>query len=63
MAIDCHVLEMPGDNAAWAEQLRADLSAEGVSQHWLPGIQGALGAARALASAAPMASRSSFARS
>lgn len=47
MAIDCHVLEMPGDNAAWAEQLRADLSAEGVSQHWLPGIQGALGAARA----------------
>lgn len=45
--IDCHVLHMPADNPAWADELRADLAAEPVHQHWLPGIAGAFGAARA----------------
>jgi len=45
--IDCHVLTMPADNPAWAQELRADLDAEPVNQHWLPGIPGEFGAARA----------------
>ena len=45
--IDCHVLTMPGDNKHWAQQLREDLETEPVHQHWLPGIAGQFGAARA----------------
>ena len=45
--IDCHVLTMPDDRADWAAQLRADLDAEPVHQHWLPGIEGRFGMARA----------------
>ena len=47
MLIDCHVLTMQGDNAAWRDELRRDLDAEPVRQHWLPGIAGELGRARA----------------
>ncbi|RYF53099.1 MAG: hypothetical protein EOO27_27010 [Comamonadaceae bacterium] len=45
--IDCHVLTMPSHNQVWADQLRADLDREAVNQHWLPGIDGQLGAALA----------------
>lgn len=47
MQIDCHVLTLPGDNPAWRDELRRDLDAEPVHQHWLPGIAGELGRARA----------------
>lgn len=46
-AIDCHVLHMPADSPAWASELRSDLQSEPVNQHWLPGIPGAFGKARA----------------
>ena len=45
--IDCHVLTLPGDNPQWAADLRRDLDGEPVQQHWLPGIQGQFGRARA----------------
>lgn len=45
--IDCHILTMPSHSAAWADELRADLAREPVNQHWLPGIDGQLGAALA----------------
>ena len=37
---------MPGDNPAWAEELRADLDGQPVNQYWLPGIPGHVGRAR-----------------
>lgn len=45
--IDCHVLTLPRARADWAAQLRADLNAEPVNQHWLAGIEGRFGLARA----------------
>lgn len=45
--VDCHVLTMPADNAEWAAALRRDLDGEPVNQHWLAGIPGQLGQARA----------------
>ena len=45
--VDCHVLTMPADNAEWAAALRRDLDGEPVKQHWLAGIPGQLGQARA----------------
>ena len=47
MDIDCHILTLAGDNPDWAQELRNDLDAEPVTQHWLPGIKGEFGAARA----------------
>ena len=44
--IDCHVLTIPGCNQGWADELRADLDAQPVNQHWLPGIVGHAGRAR-----------------
>ena len=46
--IDCHVLTMPQMNADWAADLRRDLDASPVNQHWRQGITDQLGAARAL---------------
>ena len=45
--IDCHVLETPEGRPDWAAQLRTDLDAEPVNQHWLAGVDGRFGAARA----------------
>lgn len=45
--IDVHVLTMPHDRPDWSEQLRADLAAAPVRQHWLPGLRDDMGAARA----------------
>lgn len=45
--IDCHVLTMPTDNVSWSLQLRSDLDTEPVNQHWLAGIPGEFGQARA----------------
>jgi len=47
LPIDVHILTMPSDRADWSAALRADLDAEGVHQHWLPGIAGEHAAARA----------------
>ncbi|PAT41226.1 hypothetical protein CK623_03015 [Vandammella animalimorsus] len=45
-SIDIHVLQLPGERADWAAELRADLDAQGgLAQHWLPGRIGAQGAA------------------
>lgn len=44
--IDCHVLTLPRFDPAWVEELRGDLDREPVNQHWLPGIDGDLAAAR-----------------
>jgi hypothetical protein len=45
--IDCHVLTLPRFPAQWVDEMRGDLDAEPVNQHWLPGIDGRLGEARA----------------
>ena len=45
--IDCHVLTLPRFEARWLAELRQDLYAEPVNQHWMEGIDGDLGAARA----------------
>lgn len=45
--IDCHVLTLPRFDPRWVEELRKDLYSEPVNQHWLPGIDGRLGEARA----------------
>ncbi len=45
--IDCHVLTLPRFDAQWVADLRIDLDREPVNQHWLPGIDGRLGDARA----------------
>ena len=45
--IDCHVLTLPRFDARWINELRQDLDAEPVNQHWMEGIDGDLGAARA----------------
>ncbi|WP_123812210.1 hypothetical protein [Ottowia oryzae] len=45
--IDCHVLTLPGDNPAWRAELERDLAAQPVCQHWIAGIPGQIGAARA----------------
>ncbi|MBW0170743.1 MAG: hypothetical protein KXJ61_11005 [Hydrogenophaga sp.] len=45
--VDCHVLTLPRFPAAWVEEVRRDLDAEPVNQHWLAGIDGDLAAARA----------------
>ncbi len=45
--IDCHVLTLPRFDPRWVEELRSDLDREPVNQHWLPGIDGRLGDARA----------------
>lgn len=45
--IDCHVLTLPRFDPQWVEELRKDLDGEPVNQHWLPGIDGRLGEARA----------------
>lgn len=44
--IDCHVLTLPRFDPAWVAEMRADLDAEPVNQHWLPGIDGDLAASR-----------------
>ncbi len=44
--IDCHILTLPRFDPSWVEELRGDLSAEPVNQHWIPGIDGDLAAAR-----------------
>ena len=46
--IDCHILTMPQMNPDWVAELRRDLDAAPVNQHWLPGIADQLGAARAI---------------
>lgn len=51
-AIDCHVLTLPRSRHDWMADLRADLDREPVNQHWIPGIDGDLGAARAAGFAA-----------
>lgn len=50
--IDCHILTLPRFPAQWVTDMRADLDAEPVNQHWLPGIDGDLGASRAAGFAA-----------
>ncbi|WP_291933082.1 hypothetical protein [Limnohabitans sp.] len=45
--IDCHVLNLPRFNPGWVNEMRADLDTQPVNQHWLPGIDGQLGEARA----------------
>lgn len=45
--IDCQVLTLPRFDPRWVEELRKDLDGEPVNQHWLPGIDGQLGEARA----------------
>lgn len=45
--IDCHVLTLPRFDPQWVAELRSDLDREPVNQHWLPGIDGRLGDARA----------------
>lgn len=45
--IDCHVLTLSRFDPRWVAELRADLDAEPVNQHWLPGIEGKLDEARA----------------
>lgn len=45
--IDCHVLTLPRFDSRWVAELRTDLDREPVNQHWLPGIDGRLGDARA----------------
>lgn len=44
--IDCHVLTLPRFHSAWVDELHCDLNREPVNQHWLPGIDGDLAAAR-----------------
>lgn len=50
--IDCHVLTLPRSRPDWAAELRADLDREPVNQHWMPGVDGDLGGARAAGFAA-----------
>jgi hypothetical protein len=45
--IDCHVLTLPRFDPRWMEEMRGDLDAQPVNQHWLPGIDGQLAEARA----------------
>lgn len=45
--IDCHVLTLPSSKPKWLAELRQDLDAEPVNQHWIEGIDGDLGASRA----------------
>ena len=45
--IDCHILTTPSDDPAWTEQLADDLAEEPVNAHWLPGVPGEMGQARA----------------
>lgn len=45
--IDCHILTLPRFDPRWVAELHKDLDAEPVNQHWLPGIDGRLGDARA----------------
>lgn len=45
--IDCHVLTLPRFDPRWVAELRQDLDGEPVNQHWLAGIDGRLGDARA----------------
>lgn len=45
--IDCHVLTLPRFDSRWVAELKGDLDAEPVNQHWMPGIDGRLGDARA----------------
>ena len=47
--IDCHVLTLPRFKPEWLEDMRRDLDDEPVTQHWLAGIDGDLGASRAAA--------------
>ena len=44
--IDCHILTLPRFPQDWQDALRNDLDGEPVNQHWLPGIDGDLAAAR-----------------
>lgn len=53
--IDCHVLTLPRFKRQWVAELRSDLDHEPVNQHWLPGINGRLGDARAAGSSAGIA--------
>ena len=58
-AIDCHVLTLPRFDRRWVAELRGDLDAEPVNQHWMAGIEGDLARARAKgfsAGAAPFVS-------
>jgi hypothetical protein len=45
--IDCHVLTLPRFAPEWVEAMKRDLDGEPVNQHWLEGIDGDLGSARA----------------
>ncbi len=45
--IDCHVLSLPRFPAQWVQEMRSDLDAQPINQHWLPGIDGDLAEARA----------------
>ncbi|ENO92743.1 hypothetical protein ACFQ4M_15990 [Thauera mechernichensis] len=45
--IDCHVLTLHDSNPQWLRLMQADLDQAAVNQHWLPGVPGNIGAARA----------------
>jgi len=45
--IDCHILTLPRFDERWLDQLREDLDGEPLNQHWMEGIDGDLGGARA----------------
>ena len=45
--IDCHILTLPGDNPDWRAELERDLAKQPIRTHWLAGIPGQIGAARA----------------
>lgn len=50
--IDCHILTLPRFDPRWVAELRTDLDVEPVNQHWMEGIDGDLGPARAAGFAA-----------
>ena len=45
--IDCHILTLPRFRAQWIAELRQDLDNEPLNQHWMEGVEGDLGMARA----------------
>lgn len=45
--IDCHILTLPRFDLNWVNEMRVDLDAQPVNQHWMQGIEGNLAQARA----------------